>query len=188
MRAPPTLRGFAALLAFVAISLSFGCSSAWAATADTANELVGVARAEVLDAREDALQRAGRAVLEAGGEDEAIAAAVDARARDFDDAIATVNLAVAVKDRYVSLALDAVRGDLPDSDRAVAGRALRDFGTVYRERVIPLLESLGRAAPPFPVELETWIAELLEGEPDAPRDADEPDPGAFLHVRTAGVS
>ncbi|NJN64373.1 MAG: lytic transglycosylase domain-containing protein, partial [Acidobacteria bacterium] len=52
MRAPPTLRGFAALLACFVISLSFGCSSAWAATADTANELVGVARAEVLDARE----------------------------------------------------------------------------------------------------------------------------------------
>jgi hypothetical protein len=125
-------------------------------------------------------------VLEAGGDTEAIAAAVDARARDFDEPIATVNLAIAVKDRYVSLALDAVRGDLPDSDRAVAGRALRDFGAVYRERVIPLLESLGRPAPPFPVELEEWIAELLEGEPDAPRD--EPEPGAFLHVRSGGVS
>lgn len=195
---PPNPRGFASVfLACLAFTLSIGCSSAWASTAATANDLAGVARSEVLHAREDAITRAGQAVLEAGGDSDAIRDAVNARAADFDDAIATVNLAIAVKDRYVALALDAVRGELPDSARAAAGRALRDFGAVYRSRVVPLLESLGRPAPPFPEELEDWIADLLEGEPDATDEATAPeDPGeatdddaaGFVHLHTAAVS
>lgn len=194
MRHPPTLIRASALLVFLMLS---ACSTAWASTAATANELAGVAREEVLEAREDAITRAGQAVLEAGGGSAEIEAAVRARALDFDDAVAAVNLAIAVKDEYVALALDALRGELPGDGRAAAGRALRDFGHVYRTRVVPLLEGLGRPVPPFPVELEDWIADLL-GEEEASQPDPQPSPdeaappsddaGAFVHFHTGGVS
>lgn len=178
------------LALFVLVVLS-ACVSPWATSAAAANELTGAAREEVLEAREDALTRAGQAVLEAGGDTEAIELAVRERARDFDDDVAAVNLAIAVKDRYVQLALDALRGTLPAGGRAAAGRTLRDFGAVYRAEVMPLLERLGRPAPPFPAELEAWIADLLEGEPDEPAPPDESTSGgeaSFVHLHTAGVS
>lgn len=179
-------------LAFFVLAVLSACVSPWATSAASANELAGFARDEVLDAREDALTRAGQAVLQAGGDTEAIERAVRERAADFDDDVAAVNLAIAVKDRYVQLALNALRGTLPDGGRAAAGRTLREFGVVYRDEIVPLLEALGRSAPPFPAELEAWIADLLEGQSaDEPAPPDEPTSGgesSFVHLNTAGVS